>query len=202
MKTAFRNTMFAALGAVVTSGSVLAAPIPATVPSSVYTADPAHTQVVFSVLHMGFTDYTGLFSDAAGTLTLDPAHIADAKLNVSIGIGSVQTTSARLTGELNGTDWLDAAKYPKATFVSSKVTPTATGSAEIEGILTLHGVSRPVTLNATFIGGGVNPMDKAWTVGFEGTTTIRRSEFGVSKYVPLVGDEVTLRIAAAFEKQK
>ncbi|NHO31125.1 YceI family protein [Acetobacter fallax] len=201
MKIAIRTLTAATMGFAVSLAVAQAAPVPTDVPGGTYRADPAHTQVVFSVLHMGFTNYTGLFSEGSGTLTFNPAHITSTKLNVSIKIHSVQTTSNHLTEELNSTDWLDAAKYPTATFVSSKVLPTASGAAEIAGILTFHGVSRPATISATFIGAGTNPMNKAYTIGFEGTTKIRRSDFGVSKYVPLVGDDVTLKIAGAFEKQ-
>ncbi|CAI9119657.1 YceI family protein [Brytella acorum] len=173
----------------------------AEVRSGVYTVEPGHTQVGFSLLHFGFTPYSGLFSGATGTLVLDPARPAASKLDVSVKIDTVQTTSDRLTDELKAADWFDAAKYPEAHFVSTKVTATGAETATIDGHLTLHGITRPVTLKARFIGAGVNPMDKAYTVGFEARGVIHRSEFGVSKYVPMVGDNVTLTIAGAFEKQ-
>ena len=174
----------------------------ATVQSGSYTVEPGHTQVGFSLLHLGFTPYSGLFSGATGTLLLDPAKPGASKLDVSVKIDTVQTTSDRLTDELKAADWFDAAKYPEAHFVSTKVTSTGAETATIDGRLTLHGVTRPVTLKARFIGAGVNPMDKAYTVGFEASGVIHRSEFGVSKYVPMVGDDVTLTIAGAFEKQR
>lgn len=167
-----------------------------------YKVDPGHTQIVFSVLHFGFTNYSGLFSGVSGTLQLDPANPGASKLNVSVPIDSVQTTSSKLDGELKGADWFDGAKFPAATFVSTSVTPGGNNSASITGDLTIRGVTKPVTLKAQFVGGGVNPLSKVDTVGFEATGTIKRSDFGVSKYVPLVGDNVTVTIAGAFELQK
>ncbi len=105
----------------------------------------------------------------------------------------------KLTGELKDPEWLDSAKFPKATFVSKKVTPTGKDSADIEGELTLHGVTKPLTLHAHFVGAGMNPIKKTYTVGFEAKGVVKRTDFGVSKYAPYIGDDVTLTINAAFE---
>ncbi len=174
---------------------------PSTVTGGDYKVEPGHTQVGFSLLHMGFSYYSGVFSDVSGTLTLVSGHPAASKLDVQIPIGSVATTSAKLDGELKGAEWFDAARYPTATFTSTSVTPTAKNTAQITGTLTLHGVSKPETLSAHFVGAGTNPLSKKYTVGFEATGTIRRSDFGVKTYVPLIGDEVRLTIAGAFELQ-
>jgi len=175
---------------------------PTTVKAGTYKVEPYHTQVNFSILHFGFTYYSGVFSDISGTLTLDPKKPAASKLEVTIPVQSVMTTSDKLTGELKGEQWLDAAKFPNATFVSTKVTPGANGTATIAGNFTLHGVTKPVTLHAKFVGAGINPLDKAFTTGFEATGTIKRSEFGVKQYLPLLGDDVKLNIAGAFELQQ
>ncbi|MBV1836626.1 YceI family protein [Acetobacter estunensis] len=178
-----------------------AAPLPADVKSGIYGVEPAHTQVIFSLLHFGFTHYSGLLSDASGTLAFDPKDMTKTKLNVVLKVDSLQTTSPRLTSELKTEKWLDTGRYPTATFVSGVVTSTGEGAANIAGNLTLHGITKPIVLQATFIGSGENPMDKAYTLGFEGTTTISRSEFGVKTYVPMVGDQVQLTIAGAFERE-
>ena len=172
---------------------------PTAVKPGAYVVEPNHTQIGFSVLHMGFTYYSGSFSNVSGTLQLDPSRLSVAKLDVTIPIGSVATTSATLDSELKGPQWFDAGKYPTATFSSTKVTPVGKDRAEVAGTLTLHGVTQPETLTVRFIGAGANPLDKKYTVGFEATGTIKRSEFGVKTYVPLVGDEVHLTIAGAFE---
>ncbi len=97
--------------------------VASTVQSGTYAVEPGHTQVGFSLLHLGFSYYSGVFSGVSGTLRLDPAHLADTKLDVTIPIASVSTTSAKLDGELKSPAWFDAAAYPNATFVSTKVTP-------------------------------------------------------------------------------
>jgi polyisoprenoid-binding protein YceI len=166
-----------------------------------YKVESGHTQVEFSLSHFGFTNYAGLLSGATGSLQLDPTHLTAAKLDVTIPVQSITTTVPQLTDELKGAQWFDTAKFPSATFTSTKVASSSNGEATITGNLTLHGVTKPVVLHAHFIGAGVNPIDKAYTVGFEATTTIKRSEFGVSTYVPAVGDDVQLTIAGAFELQ-
>lgn len=174
---------------------------PAQIQTGTYAVDPGHTQVGWRVSHMGFSNYAGGFSDVSGTLELQPKNPAAAKLSVKIPVASVTTTSAKLTDELKGDQWLDAAKFPDMTFVSTKVVPAGKDHAKVTGDLTLHGVTKPVTLDVTLVGAGVNPLSKKYTVGFEATGTLKRSEFGVKTYVPLIGDELHLTIAGAFEKQ-
>ncbi|MEO6922044.1 MAG: YceI family protein [Collimonas sp.] len=167
-----------------------------------YKVDGYHTQVVFSVSHLGFTNYTGIFAGPSGSLRLDPAKLSESKLDISIPVDSVTTTANKLTTELKGDQWFDVAKFPVATFVSTKIVPTGDGTVDITGNFTLHGVTKPVVLNAHFVGSGVNPMTKAYTVGFEATAAIKRGDFGVKTYLPLVGDEIKLNIAGAFEMRE
>ena len=201
MKKHLSTCVLAALGMIGLSATVRATPAAQDVQPGLYRVEPAHTQITFSLLHMGFTHYTGLFSGVSGTLRLDPVHPAASTLNVSVPVASVLTTSDRLTGELKGSAWFDTARYPTATFTTTRIVPAGTENAAIIGDLTLHGVTRPVVLHAHFVGAGVNPLDKARTVGFEATAAINRSDFGMKTYLPMVGDETTLTIAAAFEKQ-
>ncbi|MFN3523465.1 MAG: YceI family protein [Phenylobacterium sp.] len=175
---------------------------PAAVEAGAYTLETSHARVVFATSHMGFSTWYGDFSGATGTLTLDPKDPAASKLEVSIPAASVTTTNAKLDAELKSADWFDAATYPTITFKSTKVTPTGPGAAKVEGDLTFHGVTKPVTLDARFKASGTNPLSKAYTVGFEVTGQLKRSDFGVKTYVPLIGDEVSLMISAPFEKAK
>ena len=175
---------------------------PAQIQAGTYAVDPGHTQVGWRVSHMGFSNYAGGFSDVSGTLELQPKNPAAAKLSVKIPVASVTTTSAKLTDELKGDQWLDAAKFPDMTFVSTKVAPEGKDRAKVTGNLTLHGVTKPVTLDVTLVGAGVNPLSKKVTVGFEASGTLKRSEFGVKTYVPLIGDDLHLTIAGAFERQE
>ena len=174
---------------------------PADVRAGTYKVEPNHTQVTFSVSHLGISPFAGTFSDASGTLQLDPARPAATKLDVTIPIASVQTTSTVLTGELKSADWFDAAKFPTATFHSTRVAQLGADAVQVDGTLTLHGVTKPVSFRAKLFGAAVNPMSKKASIGFLGRMVIHRSDFGVSKYVPAVSDETVLVVNAAFELQ-
>lgn len=195
----FRGAAFAVL--LLTASSAIAADTnPTAVQAGRYAVETAHTRVQFSVSHMGFSNWYGDFTGVTGALTLDPKAIAAAKVDITIPVASVSTTNTVLDGELRSADWFDAGQHPTIRFVSTKVVQTAPGKADITGDLTFHGVTKPVVLSATFIGAGENPMSKKYTVGFDATATLKRSDYGVKTYVPMIGDETTLRISAAFEK--
>lgn len=166
-----------------------------------YAVDPDHTQVGFGVSHLGFSNFRGRFGNASGTLQLDPDKPADSSFDVQVPTSSVNTPVDKLTDELKGADWLDAKAFPQIRFKATRVNVTGPREAKVTGELTLHGVTRPVTLVAKLHGAGVNPLNKKVTVGFDLAGTIRRSDFGVKTYLPLIGDEVELEISAAFERQ-
>lgn len=182
---------------------------PARVTAGTYAADTAHSLIAFEVNHFGFNDYYGLFGDVAGTLVLDPANIAAAKVDVTIPVANVTTASKALTDHLlragkDGAkpDFFGPAPAP-ARFVSTsvKVNPKDKTMATITGNLTLNGVTKEVSFEAEFTGAGTNPFNKKQTVGFEAETEIKRSDFGVNYGIPFVSDEVELDISVAFEKQ-
>jgi len=185
----------------VSGSAAIAAGDPSSIQAGTYAIEPSHTRVQFAVDHMGFSTWFGGFTGAKGSLTLDPKAPAASKLEVTLPTASVVTTNAMLDGELKAADWLDATKYPTISFVSTKVTPTGADTAKVTGDLTLHGVTKPVTLDVKFHGAGANPMSKAYTVGFDAHGSLKRSEFGVTKYVPLIGDDVEITISAPFEKK-
>jgi polyisoprenoid-binding protein YceI len=166
-----------------------------------YAVEPTHSRVQFTVSHLGLTDWYGDFTGITGSLRLDPARPAASRVEISIPVASVSTTNITLDGELKSADWFDAARFPAIRFVSTGVVRTGPDRATIRGSLTLHGVTRPVTLAASFNGAGPNPLSKAYTVGFNAVTTIRRSDFGVTKYAGLIGDSVAVRISVAFERK-
>nr|WP_321986249.1 YceI family protein [uncultured Lichenicoccus sp.] len=204
--TAIRLPGLVALGALSIAQARAQAPAPATsdparVESGSYAVEPNHTQVLFSVSHMGFSTFHGQFIQSSGSLSLDAKAPADSRFEIHVPVKSVLTSSAKLTDELKGDAWLDAKADPDIVFKSTKVTPVGHGAALVAGDLTLHGQTHPVTLHARLVGAGVNPLDKKYTVGFDLTGTLRRSEFGVKTYVPLIGDAVTLTVSGVFEKQ-
>lgn len=172
------------------------------VEAGVYNIEPEHSRITFGVSHMGFTNYYGEFRNASGLLTLDPTKPDSSSVDVKIPTGSVMVPNAKLKEELDGDQWLDAAKYPDITFKSTKVAKTGADTAKVTGEFTLHGVTKPLTLNVKFNGAGTNPLDKNYTSGFEATGMIKRSDYGVKTYVPLIGDDVDIMISAAFEKAK
>ncbi|MEE4199193.1 YceI family protein [Erythrobacter sp.] len=181
------------------------APDPERITGGTYMADPAHSLVEFEVNHFGFNEYFGIFGDVEGTLMLDPADPASAKVDVTIPIASVTTASKGLTDHLlrpakdgGSPDFFGPEPAP-ARFVSTAVTVDGM-TAEITGDLTINGITNEVTLEAEFTGAGINPMNKKETVGFEAETTIMRSDFNVNYGIPLVSDEVELEISVAFEK--
>lgn len=180
---------------------------PAAVTGGAYKADPDHTLVMWTVDHLGFTPYTGIFGSVTGTLILDPKNPNAAKVDVTIPVSKVTTASAGLTAHLlragkdGGKPDFFGANPADARFVSTSV--AANGQkARITGNLTLNGVTKPVTLDATFYGAGKMPAEMGGqeNVGFRATTKIKRSDFGVTMGIPLVSDEVALEIAAAFQK--
>jgi polyisoprenoid-binding protein YceI len=200
LKIVLAAALFAAAPALAQGAGPKIAPAgPKTIPAGAYVIDPLHTEVLFSVSHFGLSNFSGVLAGAEGALKLNPAKIGETRLEVSVATATALTPVEKLTGELRDPEWLDSAKYPKATFVSKTVTATGPDKADIAGELTLRGVTRPLTLHAKFVGAGQNPMKKLYTVGFDATGAIKRTEFGVSKYAPYIGDEVTLTIHAAFE---
>jgi len=200
-----RNIFLSAATALLLAGSALAQTAgthnPAAIESGSYAVEPAHTQLGFTVVHFGFSNFSGRLSGASGNLTISTSDPAASKLSVSVPATSFSTPSEKLNGELVGADWFDAEKFPTISFVSTKVTKTGADSVTVAGDLTMHGVTKPVTLTAHLVGVGPNPFNKKLTVGFEATGTVKRSDFGVTKYVPLISDEVTLTLSGAFEKQ-
>ncbi|WP_315760499.1 YceI family protein [Sphingomonas sp. Y38-1Y] len=170
-----------------------------------YQADSGHSLIEWEVNHFGFNDYFGLFGDVAGTLVLDPKNPASAKVDVTIPVSKVVTASQGLTSHLlrpgkdGGKPDFFGASPAAARFVSQHIVVKGT-EATIHGNLTLNGVTKPVTVEAEFVGAGANPMSKKETVGFHGEATIKRSDFGVMGALPVVSDEVSLDITIAFEK--
>ena len=164
-----------------------------------YVADPNHTQIAWTVSHLGFNLYNGIFGNATGTLTLDPAKPGASSVSIDIPLAKVVTTRDGLTTHLQGPDFFEVAKYPTATFRSTSVTVKGT-TAKIAGNLTIRGITKPIVLDARFVGAGLNPRNKKETVGFEATGRVTRTDFGILYGLGEVGEQVDLRITVGFEK--
>lgn len=180
---------------------------PALVTGGTYTVDPGHTLVTWTLDHLGFSPYTGIFGDVTGTLQLDPKNLAATKVDITIPVAKVTTASSGLTAHLlrpgkdGGKPDFLGANPADARFVSTSVSAKGQ-TATMTGNLTLNGVTRPVTLEVHFYGAGKAPamMGGKENVGFHAVGTIKRSDFGLGFGVPMVGDAVKLDIAAAFQK--
>lgn len=157
--------------------------------------DPSHTYVLWRIKHLGFSTQSGKWY-ASGTLVLDKDNPKNDKVNAIIDVADVVTGLPELDKHLRSDQFFNTLKYPTATFVSNKVTLVNDKAAKVSGMLTLRGVSRPVTLNVVFNQMGQNPITDNNTVGFSATGQIKRSDFGMTAFLPLLGDEVQLDIEA------
>jgi polyisoprenoid-binding protein YceI len=177
---------------------------PAQAPGGVYRLEGAHSQLLFSVLHGGLTDYYGRFDKLSGTLTFDSHQPEKSTVSIQVDTASVDTPSAGLNNELQGPDVFDAAKFGDAVFKSTSIARSSPTAGTITGDLTLHGVTKPVTLDATFTGGEANPLGSGYSVGFKATATIKRTDFGITgmRWEPFVGDDVKLIIVAMFDHER
>lgn len=172
------------LGAAV---SVQAAPV-------TYKLDPAHTMVLFSWNHFGYSNPTADFGLGEGTLVFDEQHPANSSVEVTLPLANLDSHVPALDEHLKKPDFLDAGKYPTVTFKSTAVESLGGNKFKVTGDLTVHGMTRPVVLDATLNKVGPHPMSKAPSIGFDATASIKRSDFGVGAYVPNVSDELSIRI--------
>jgi len=162
-----------------------------------YDIDASHSGVVFGWNHFGFSNPTARFDKIEGSVLLDKADLTKSSISVSLPLEGLDTGVAKLDEVLKSPDFLDAAKYPTITFNSTKVEKAGENGFKITGDLTVHGVTKPVTLDAKINKIGIFEIPgkiKAQAAGFDATTVIKRSDFGVTKYVPAVSDEIPVRI--------
>jgi polyisoprenoid-binding protein YceI len=199
----------AVVAALLVTGSALGATaLP--VPAGRYTLDRAHATLLFRVDHLGFSHYTARFKQFDAKLQFDPSNLAASQVTVTVDASSIETDfpdplKVDFNGQLRGRDWLDTAKYPQMIFRSRRVVPTGKQTFRIEGELTLHGVTKPASLDAKYNGGYAgHPMDPNARIGFSARGHLQRSQFGVSVGIPAPGttfgvsDDVEVIIEAEF----
>jgi len=167
---------------------------PVQVASGTYTLDPSHTDVLAQWSHFGFSNPTAHFGNVDGTLVYDAADVTKSTVQVTLPLSGLNSFTAKLDEHLKSADFFDAATFPTATFKSTKVEAAGTNKLTVTGDLTIKGQTRPVVLDVTINGAGEHPMHKVQAAGFDATTTIKRSDFGMRQYVPNVSDEVKIRI--------
>ena len=178
----------------------LSAALPALAAPETYAVEGSHTFPRFSYSHFGYSTQLSHFDKTSGSITLDKA-ARTASVDIVIDTRSVNTGFATFNEHIQGEDFLDTAKYPTATFKSSKVVFEGDKPVAIEGQLTLKGVSKPVTLTVTSFLAMPHPMLKKDAIGANAYTIVKRSDFNAGKYAPYVGDEVRIDIALEAIKQ-
>jgi polyisoprenoid-binding protein YceI len=171
-----------------------------------YAIDPAHTRIGFVARHAMVTKVRGAFNDFAGTIHVDGENPNRSSAQVRIQAASIDTRNADRDGHLRSNDFLQMEEYPEITFRSTEMTWTGDNAFEVTGDLTIKGTTRPVTVPFTYEGQAVDPFGNT-RIGFEGSTTINRSDFGVTWNAPLetggvlVGDKVVLEFEVSAIKQ-
>jgi len=171
-----------------------AAATPALAAPATYVLDGTHTFPRFSYSHFGYSTQLSRFDKTTGTIVFDKV-AKTGSVDIVIDTKSVDTGYPTFNEHIQGEDFLDTAKYPTATFKSTKVIFEGDKPAAIEGNLTLKGVTKPVTLTVTSFQSMPHPMMKKEAIGANATVTVKRSEFNAGKYAPYVGDDVKIDIA-------
>ena len=159
-----------------------------------YKLDPHHTMVLFSWSHFGFSHPVADIGIADGTLVFDEQDPAKASVDVTMPLSNLDTHVPALDQHLKEPDFFDADKYPTITFKSTGVKSLGGKHYQVTGNLTVHGVTKPVTLDATLNNVGKHPMTGEQAIGFNATGMIKRSDFGMGAYVPKVSDEIQINI--------
>ncbi|MFO1374028.1 MAG: YceI family protein [Agitococcus sp.] len=172
---------------------------PANMPAGSYVLEKTHASINAKVMHHGYAFYHFRFDKFDASYDYDPKNPTASKVVVTVDTKSMNTGYAK-ADEKFPVEFLAADKHPTATFKSNKITITQGNKGTMAGDLTLGGVTKPVTLDVVFNGAGKD-MWGAMRSGFSATTTIKRSEFGLTKYVPAIGDEVALAIEVEFVKK-
>ena len=201
-QTAVAGVLVLSLVGGVVTAQTAATRNPAEVQAGTYKLDPAHGKITWSVSHLGFSTYYGQFINVAADLTIDSANPSASTLTATVPLADVAPNSDGLKAHLQTPDFFDVAQFPTATFEATSIVVDDDDAteADVTGNLTLHGVTRPVVLEVKFNQAGPS-MGGVYKVGFDGETTIKRSEFGMTFGLPAIGDEVELHIEGEFIKQ-
>ena len=160
-----------------------------------YAIDSAHTFPNFTINHLGFSTMHGRFNTTKGKLSIDMAK-KTGSVEITIDAASVDTGFKKRDDHLRSADFFNVNEFPEITFKSTKVSFKGDDKASVDGEITIKGVSKPITLSVDHIKCGVHPMNKKQVCGFNATTTLKRSDFGVKYGIPAIGDEVNITLEA------
>ena len=165
-----------------------------------YEIDTVHTAAIFKIKHLGISNTIGRFNEISGTIAWDAANLAAAKIDVTIQAGSVDTHSEKRDAHLASPDFFDAKQFKTLKFTSSSFTKIDDSSYKVAGDFTMHGVTKPLTITAVKVGEGKDPWG-GYRIGFESTFTIKRSEFGMTKMLDGISDDVIVTFSTEGEKK-
>ena len=173
---------------------------PSKIKDGAYVVEPDHTRVMFGISHKSFTTFFGEFRNLTGSLNLNVKNPSASTLEIHIPVTTISTQIEKLNEELRHKPWLDADTWPEMTFKSTSVKVTGPGAADVTGDFSFHGQTHPLTLHVKFNAGGDDPNDKYYVAGFTVTGAFKRSAWGFTTGVPMIGDDIDLNIQAAFKK--
>lgn len=162
--------------------------------AAIYDLEKPHTQILFKVNHLGFSNSTGRFTDFDGVVEFDPDNWGAASVNVVIQAASVEMNHDKWNAHMKNADFFDVAKHQTITFKSTKMTRVNKDYGKLEGNLTILGVTKPVELEVKLNKVGTHPFKKTGWAGFSASTVIKRSEWGVKYGIPMVGNDVEINI--------
>lgn len=162
-------------------------------------SDPAHSRIQFSVIHLGISDITGNFDKATLTINADEKNFVNSKINFTVDVNSINTHIEARDNHLRNADFFNVEKFPTMTFTSTSLKKTKNNYYTLKGNLTMHGVTKPVTLNLVYRGSTVNAMNKKTTYGYQVLGTVKRSDFGVGPNFPEAMISDLVRIKGDFE---
>lgn len=161
-----------------------------------YVLEPNHTQITWHASHMGFSFPTGKFVTVAGTVLLDEEKPEKSTVEATIAMPGISTGIEKFDTHLKSPDFFNVERFPEATFKSESVKITGKNTANVQGVLTLLGISKPVTLEVTLNKVDIMPMVQKKAAGFSAKTVLKRSDFGIKYGLPMVGDDVAITIEA------
>lgn len=196
MKTQFRSILVA--GAIVT-GSAL---VLTGAHSADFNFDKGHSQIRFGWDYQGLVILSAGFSDFEGDIKFDPDDVPASAVNVTINSESIQTGNEEFNGHLRSDEFFDVANHPTITFVSKEVVQTGPESAKIMGDLTIKGITKAVTLDATMNYSGPHPSKVYPTAGFSVSTEVLRSDFGLGAYGPAISDSIRISISSLLQPKE
>jgi polyisoprenoid-binding protein YceI len=172
---------------------------PVKAPPGVYELDRRHASLIVRVVHMGFSHYTMRFTSLDGGFTYDPANWQNTRVTISVDPKSIDTEENSFNKTVAG--YFEPDKYPVIQFTSTELKPTGEGEGELIGDLSLHGVTKPVTLKVEFNGVGPGLLGAGTRMGFSGEGRIKRSDFRVTGGRPWAGDDVDLQFDVEFVRK-